>query len=200
MVEKITTDPYLTKKPIPEERIPYFLEERAVFCERRRRYIYSYLWLCHICEQSAVKKFGSMCGGCVIESRRKRPHEGSFNKARLKAPREKADGTRIEWRLDYEDYLHLCVAFPDCHYCGTFLNRGEYAGDGGTLAMLLDRKDSNGHYSLDNCVPCCAACNTLKGENITYDEMHLLMALRRSYANNKEEVYGDEKSESVKAG
>lgn len=185
-----TTDPDLTRKPIPEEQRDYFVEEVGVYCHEKNRYIYSQIWKCYSCEDNFVSRFGSKCPSCVGRLRRKRPFERAFNKARCDAPREKSSGV-IEWRLTYEQFVDLCL-IPDCDYCGVFLNRAEYEGDGGTIAMLLDRKDSNGHYTVENCVPCCPTCNSMKGEFLTYREMHRIMAERRG------EEY--EKAQSLEAG
>jgi hypothetical protein len=38
-----------------------------------------------------------------------------------------------------------------CHYCGTDKKIG------------IDRKDSTEGYIIENCVPCCWTCNSLKG-------------------------------------
>jgi len=49
-----------------------------------------------------------------------------------------------------------------CTYCSAY----------GT--MTIDRKDSSQTYTDDNCVPCCARCNRIKSNDITYDDMKKL--------------------------
>lgn len=70
--------------------------------------------------------------------------------------------------LTLEQYAAL-VTQP-CHYCGGALSR---TGHG------LDRKEPGGPYSIENVVPCCAHCNSVKGNNFTYEQM---MALGKTNA------------------
>jgi hypothetical protein len=61
-----------------------------------------------------------------------------------------------------------------CHYCrnppGNAMRRAVYAG-----AVLfysgIDRKDNDVGYVEGNVVPCCARCNYVKGEALSYGEM-----------------------------
>lgn len=58
-----------------------------------------------------------------------------------------------------------------CHYC-----------DGGLpeTGHGLDRKDSSLGYSPENCVPCCKACNEIRGhDNISYSEMLVVAKVLR---------------------
>ena len=80
---------------------------------------------------------------------------------------------KISCNLTLKDYLAM-VEGRKCFYCeGTLPEQG-----GG-----LDRKDSSGEYSVENCVPCCTACNTIRGKDlISHSEMievaNLLKKLR----------------------
>jgi hypothetical protein len=38
----------------------------------------------------------------------------------------------------------------------------EFGLDKNGMACNLDRKDSSGHYTIENCVVCCPICNSLK--------------------------------------
>jgi hypothetical protein len=71
--------------------------------------------------------------------------------------------------LTLEQYSELIS--HSCHYCG-----GELPKTGGGL----DRKDSQIGYTFNNCVPCCEYHNRLKGEHLTYEEMLLICAHRKS--------------------
>ena len=58
-----------------------------------------------------------------------------------------------------------------CHYCGGALPE---TGHG------LDRKDSSLGYSPENCVPCCKACNEIRGhDNVSYSEMLIVAKVLR---------------------
>jgi hypothetical protein len=72
-------------------------------------------------------------------------------------------GISIEITRDqYESLVWL-----NCEYCNTPSNE---MGGG------LDRKDSSGPYSIDNCVPCCGSCNRTKGDRFTYEEFKYQIA------------------------
>ena len=57
----------------------------------------------------------------------------------------------IEFSLTEEDFNNIIKL--ECHYCGMIDNVG-FNG--------IDRVDSDGIYSLENCVPCCKMCNYMK--------------------------------------
>lgn len=111
------------------------------------------------------------CNSCC---RKGKPFERTYNNAKLRTDKRTKN---IQWLLSYDDFVALC-RIENCHYCNKFLNRAEYKSSGGSVSILLDRKDSSGHYTLENCVPCCAECNFTKHEKISYDEMVLIMKHR----------------------
>lgn len=55
----------------------------------------------------------------------------------------------ISWDLTDSEFLELVT--KSCAYCG---HTQEYNG--------IDRIDSNKGYTINNCVPCCSWCNTMK--------------------------------------
>lgn len=55
----------------------------------------------------------------------------------------------ISWNLTDSEFLELVN--KSCAYCG---HTQEYNG--------IDRIDSNKGYTINNCVPCCSWCNTMK--------------------------------------
>lgn len=77
----------------------------------------------------------------------------------------------IEFKLSYEDFISF-TKFKKCSYCGgkiTWIKYGKKA-----IRYNLDRKDNTVGYLKDNCTPCCWACNDLKGNRLTYEEMEIL--------------------------
>jgi hypothetical protein len=69
-----------------------------------------------------------------------------------------------EWSLNREEFLQLTK--QDCVYCGSEPRTickptngcfGEYIYNG------LDRLVNSIGYTIENCVPCCARCNKMKG-------------------------------------
>ena len=118
---------------------------------------------------------------CTRCAQRSRPYERAYNIAQKRMKVRFPDGD-IKWLLSYEEFFSLCE-MPNCHYCDTPLNRAKHRTEKEelprhALACLLDRKDSNKDYTLENCVPCCAECNFTKHERISYDEMVLIMKHR----------------------
>jgi hypothetical protein len=80
-----------------------------------------------------------------------------FSRVKSMAPQRGKD-----FDLTFDQYLQL-VHSGACHYCG-----GVLPPTGGGL----DRKDSSQGYTYDNCVPCCSACNGIRGKDIvSYAEM-----------------------------
>ena len=71
-------------------------------------------------------------------------------------------------KKEYDDLLES----EQCAYCYGNLHR---AGSG------LDRKDNTKGYTLDNVTVCCKSCNTVKGENLTYEEMQIMMQAIQIY-------------------
>jgi hypothetical protein len=127
----------------------------------------------------------SRCKKCADEAKKKRPYERTYNQAKKRYERTKSNGISIMWKLSYQEFVFLCQ-IPNCHYCHIPLNRAEYKSDLGTTTLLLDRKDSNQNYTIDNCVPCCPDCNFTKNERISYDEMVLIMKHRQLWVEDKE--------------
>lgn len=90
----------------------------------------------------------------------------------------------FEWMLTKEQYAAL-LAENKCHYCRGVLPETAYG---------LDRKDSTKGYTLDNVVPCCKNCNSMKNHLVSYEEMKLLWFLRHhtiSAAHISERLSGE---------
>ena len=68
---------------------------------------------------------------------------------------------RFEFDLNIE-WIIENILFKNCSYCGTT----EFVG--------CDRIDNDKGHTKDNVVPCCVKCNTVRGNNFTFDEMKIL--------------------------
>jgi hypothetical protein len=90
--------------------------------------------------------------------------KGRFS--RLKSNARKRD---ISVSLTFNQYCK--IASKLCQYCDGALPA---SGSG------LDRKNSKLGYSINNVVACCAVCNDMKGAHLTYEEMLLICAIRKS--------------------
>lgn len=63
----------------------------------------------------------------------------------------------IDFELTIDEFKDL-VSQP-CYYCWWFSNEKRK----NSRWNWIDRINSNGKYSIDNCVPCCYMCNMMKG-------------------------------------
>jgi hypothetical protein len=138
---------------------------------------FRFLIKCNDCgkefKSSDSNRTNTICSSCI---NKKRPYERAFNKHSRKV-RKRSDGFIIQWKLNYEEFVELCN-IKSCHYCNIDLNRAKYQSDKGSISLLLDRKDSDDHYTSQNCVPCCPRCNDMKGQHLTYDEMIMIAKSR----------------------
>lgn len=66
------------------------------------------------------------------------------------------------YTFELTDEQFRCFTKQHCHYCGVpptqtiKCNTSEYTYNG------VDRVDSTKSYTINNCVPCCGVCNTMK--------------------------------------
>lgn len=90
--------------------------------------------------------------------------EGMFSRIKTRCRRK-----NIKLLLSLSDFISLREKAL-CHYCGDTLN-----------TTGLDRIDSNGPYSLDNCVPCCSKCNYIKGDVLTLEETKAIIIALNVY-------------------
>lgn len=109
--------------------------------------------------------------GCLTAERtreklRKRPFEALYNDLCRKAKTRE-----IVVELAYEQFL-VYTEIDKCHYCDATLKWPDLSRATWKQhrATNLDRKDSDGCYSLENCVACCSRCNKAKGDSFTYEE------------------------------
>lgn len=71
--------------------------------------------------------------------------------------------------LTLEQYAQV-IAVGICFYCSRPLPE---FGHG------VDRKDNSSGYTPENSLPCCAECNEIKRDKLTFDEMVWIMAHRK---------------------
>lgn len=69
-------------------------------------------------------------------------------RGRLTSIKGSAKTRKIEYFLNDEDAIKMLSG--SCHYC----NQNE--------GVSIDRVDSKGGYTKDNCIPCCKMCNYMK--------------------------------------
>ena len=94
-----------------------------------------------------------------------------------------------EFSLSREQFLLLIR--QDCHYCGTPpSNVWRSRRNKLTLKIDLkyngiDRVDNSRGYEIDNVVPCCRECNTIKHDSLSYDEMKAVAQFLKKYRSKQ---------------
>lgn len=80
----------------------------------------------------------------------------------------------LEWNLTEEQFKEITQ--KDCYYCGAKPNNISNAViyNGNYIYNGIDRIDNNKDYSINNIVPCCKKCNTIKS-NLTLQEFKNLI-------------------------
>jgi hypothetical protein len=118
-----------------------------------------------------VSSCGCQRSARIAISKRKQPGESGFNKV-FQGYKENAKNRGIIWLLTRDEFRELCCA--NCYYCCEPPSNWSY-GSGktsyaspesreysGFVYNGVDRKDPALGYKVENCVPCCASCNTRK--------------------------------------
>jgi len=137
-------------------------------------------------DRSALDKGKLTSCGCHIHMNRVRKKSGLersvhhvFSMAKLWAKKRK-----IPWNLSKEEWYKITQ--KPCFYCGDphgNLTKGRYRKDGTRQADFkyngIDRYNNELPYDLENCVPCCKRCNTMKG-SLSHIEFlnHLIRILK----------------------
>ncbi len=94
--------------------------------------------------------------------------------------------------LSYENFYSLAVR--PCHYCGSppqnKSRRKRTYGDAVFYYNGIDRKDNGRGYHMDNLVPCCARCNGIKSDRLSYEEMLIVSSALTNFAARQELLRG----------
>lgn len=108
------------------------------------------------------------------ENKKKKIYARTLN-GRYTALKGMAKYRKKEFCITFEEYSKI-VENKNCFYCDKSLPE---AGHG------LDRIDSSLGYTINNVVPSCKECNTIKMDTVSHTEMieiaKLLKTLRKSY-------------------
>lgn len=104
--------------------------------------------------------------------------EASFN-SKYGQYKYSAAARKFEFKLSKDEFKSIVL--KPCHYCGEEFSTTHHASSchGSFSSNGIDRIDSSKGYVLDNCVPCCSTCNTMKMD-MRYDEFisHMLKILK----------------------
>jgi len=128
------------------------------------------------------KKFCSKkCRQKYCNSTYHKSDTGRYNTAKKESTRSRRQNSvASNWDLSIEEYTEK-ISSNSCYYCG---------GPLPNYGAALDRLDSNIGYSVDNVVPCCKYCNTIKSNLLSPKETKELIALLKKL-RGKEEIWGD---------
>lgn len=115
-----------------------------------------------------------------LEARRAKRRGSAYYQSRrayYRSPRARYLYTRREaqrrgktFDLTLPEYEAL-ISRP-CHYCGCDLAASQ--------STSLDRIDNDKGYSAGNVLPCCRACNQIRGHNLSVEEMLAAMEAVRA--------------------
>lgn len=145
----------------------YIIERKIIPCGAKVSYA---KWLCK-CDCGTIKYVKSSylvsgevrsCG-CYNPIRLK-SGESAFRKLYRQYERHSQERGLI-FNLTKEEFKYLTQ--QNCYYCNitpqTISNPGQGCSTGDYLYNGVDRINNDIGYIIENCVPCCTACNSMKG-------------------------------------
>jgi hypothetical protein len=128
-------------------------------------------------------------GYCTSCHRKKRPYGILFNRVT-----SNAELKGIKSTLTYAQFLEF-TKINKCVYCKSNVEWMAHvpAHYRGATGYNLDRKDSSGPYSKENCVVCCKTCNWSKNELFSHQEFldigkAIGKVLRKRASNDEKET------------
>lgn len=114
--------------------------------------------------RKSIVENGSGCLECSNKAKRTATIE-SLHKQTWSHFKRRCKVRKIDNLLTFDEWLELSE--QACFYCGEAHSNTKTLSHRSDLQWLcngLDRLDSNGPYSSENCVPCCRWCNSGKNE------------------------------------
>jgi len=110
----------------------------------------------------------------ICSSKQERSPNALFFEAQRSA-KERA----IPWSIPLWEYVEL--RSKSCFYCGGQLNK---------RGIGLDRLENSKGYSVDNVVPCCFDCNSVKGVTLTPQQtLHIMRSVRGARRESSYRIY-----------
>ena len=146
-----------------------------------------YLCQCECGNQRQMRinncKKSSMCLKCSAKfiPKNKKEYGYASKKSKLIGYKSSARRRNIEWSLTDEQAIKLLGG--NCHYCGRKpykVHMNTVHSNGGFLYNGIDRIDSDGGYTIDNCCSCCSQCNFAK---LSMTENEFLNLIKLIYNN-----------------
>lgn len=81
-----------------------------------------------------------------------------------------------DFSLSYEQFIEITQ--KNCTYCNIKPCQKAKSRTGEYIYTGLDRKDNNIGYTIENTLPCCWICNSVKGEYMTVEDMQFFMSFK----------------------
>jgi len=93
--------------------------------------------------------------------------------------KSKQRGIKIhkEWAITIDEYAKL-ISKP-CYYCEDFFAAKSKYGSG------LDRIDNTKGYTVDNVLPCCKQCNSIRNNFLTVEETKIAVTAIINYRKSR---------------
>jgi hypothetical protein len=109
-------------------------------------------------------------GKCACCVQRKKPYQ-HLHGMLIATARHRS----IDVDLTYDEFLEF-TKVETCTYCNSPIEWEMWSSgrERYSKAYNLDRKDNAKGYSKDNCVVCCTACNFIRRDELTHEEMLVL--------------------------
>lgn len=139
---------------------------------------------------SSLKIGKSRSCGCV--DWREPANELAPFKRKYSATRHGAIKRGFSFEITLDEYIEIST--KSCRYCGEVPHTKVYAytrrrytkgidADVFVVMASIDRIDSSGGYTKDNCAPCCVMCNRMKTD---LDESEFLDKVSKIYEHRRE--------------
>ena len=106
--------------------------------------------LCMFCKKEKIPRRNRACKTCCEAP--DRPLQKLYLRMWSGARRR-----QIFWFIIWSKFKEMNLPETDCFYCRTYKATG------------FDRIDSSLYYTMDNVIPCCRICNTMKSD-LTVEE------------------------------
>lgn len=121
------------------------------------------------------RRKGHACKNCAYKSRPQSTQKFTAEERMYRMTIvTRANKAGIPVYLSQQEYIE--IARRDCHYCGEkprsklWESRNRILANRDPIELNgIDRKNSDGPYSVDNCVACCKTCNFMK-HDCEYEE------------------------------
>lgn len=139
--------------------------------------------ICSNCQKPTNRLIKSGCGTCYAKQHRNTTKNGKASKsvydctdkARYSRLKSSAKKRNLECSLTFDQFVSVTSHHP-CFYCGGRL---------GETGHGLDRANNEKGYTPENSLPCCGSCNSMKGDELTADEMLFVAAILKSVRGGK---------------